>query len=1279
MSKKLDPSLLYPKYPNLFTNHHIDSFNSYLKDDLIKILTSSNFASITILGAEINPDKQLKYDFNITDIVYESPMEFSNMAGKLIKQYPTRIKSSDGTYAMSIYVKYKINIFEYYPKKKTEIQIKTIIGNPILFGKIPCMVLSNYCNLHGLTSDELEMFGESPNESGGIFIIKGNKYITVTQEYKTENFLYLNWDSKEKLFKSWIQSKNTKNFKYSYYTTVMIDKNDNLFSTVYVSKKNFLFKIPIILLFKVIGIFQESVIWEMITGYKKDDINIPDVFEELLYSAFIYKFDKKILDKYESIRDIKTSEQAKEVLAFIYLKSPQHKHHSIKDIQDKTEQFTNFINKFFDIEFLPHYGPKTFLRQKITYYSYMINETILLYSGQRKMQEIDDYGYKRLLRPRSLIRDLTMHTLRPVFHTLKKTLAKNLQKIQKKNLGEVNNLVERSINTTSLLNVFENRISTGELPVGGSVYASNFNSKVGVFANLTTTSIHKNLSPYQKIATSAKKKGSSGEENISIKRRQSHASHIFFLDPSDTPEGANTGIIKTKTLISQISQYMETDTVNSVLLELYKNGLLFEIEKDIEFKYLNQYGKLFVNGKILYIFNFSDIIKIKKSLLHTRRIGSIPRTLSIVVNTDDFTIKIFSDSGRLLTPFFIVTNGKLDKSLEMLDKSKITMQELLDRGIIELLHIHELKYSCLLAMTEDDLARKLGHKYSHCSISHTYTLGLNCLSIPYCEHQHGPRNTYATNQIKQPSGMLPNKYNNLDKKIRTLTVPHKPLVNTHGNGLTLALNYPFTQNLYLAITGGALNIEDAVIVNQGARDRGLMDIEYETTIVVKMYSNEKFKKPKQHKTIGYKIWNNYDKLNKNGWPKEGVEYKSGDILVGKVNTIIKKTKDKFSSTLSSYKYEDKSLVYKYPYPAVVQKIVLTKDPHGRTILKIKIISNQKLSMGDKIASASAQKSTIGNIRPQRFMIYDEDGQIIDVIFNFSTIIKRKTLGHMKLMFNGSNAIELTKFIDGTTFSKTDIEKTMQEMLEKYGFKYIANKTVYDGYTGKPMKAKIFCAYCSYYKLKQTSIDKEYTRSTGSVDAKTRQPLKGRSREGGLRLGEMERDGIIAHGTAMIIKELLHDNSDKYSKFVSDETRAGCVGNPYRNIFKDNMTNTYISKIDTPWIWNFYTFLILSLNFKQDIHIKKYNEFVERDFTKADQRVSRNVLTIYEKAILAGTRARHISLGSKIRIPIKKDIRLNLIDVALEELKNSKLNDYNVIRKMPNNKFEQWNVGELIIL
>jgi len=209
--------------------------------------------------------------------------------------------------------------------------------------------------------------------------------------------------------------------------------------------------------------------------------------------------------------------------------------------------------------------------------------------------------------------------------------------------------------------------------------------------------------------------------------------------------------------------------------------------------------------------------------------------------------------------------------------------------------------------------------------------------------------------------------------------------------------------------------------------------------------------------------------------------------------------------------------------------------------------------GDKVSSRHGQKGTIGNIIPECDMPFTKDGNRPDIIINPHAIPSRMTIGQLKETILGKVLLELGLFGDGTSFGNLDVE-IISLKLQELGMESYGNEILYNGLNGEQLETEIFIGPVFYQRLKHMVNDKVHSRATGPMVNLTRQPAEGRSRSGGLRIGEMERDVLLSHGGAAFCKDRLYEASDKY--VVNVCKKCGMIA-----AFNDGKSNNFHTSSD----------------------------------------------------------------------------------------------------------------------
>jgi DNA-directed RNA polymerase II subunit RPB2 len=302
---------------------------------------------------------------------------------------------------------------------------------------------------------------------------------------------------------------------------------------------------------------------------------------------------------------------------------------------------------------------------------------------------------------------------------------------------------------------------------------------------------------------------------------------------------------------------------------------------------------------------------------------------------------------------------------------------------------------------------------------------------------------------------------------------------------------------------------------------------------------------------------NYNKVNSKGVIPENTLVENRDMIITKVVPI----KENRNDHTKVIKYEDQSKIYKTAEETYIDKNYIDRNGEGYNFAKVRLRTVRKPVIGDKFSSRHGQKGTVGNIIPECDMPYTSNGVRPDIIINPHAIPSRMTIGQLKETVLGKVLVELGLFGDGTAFGDFDV-KDICDLLIKAGYEAHGNELLYSGLTGEQVECSVFMGPVFYQRLKHMVNDKAHSRSIGPMVNLTRQPAEGRSRDGGLRFGEMERDCMVSHGAARFTRGRMYDASDKYQVYTCK--KCGLIAS-YNNKMHIHLCHTCGNRSDFAYV------------------------------------------------------------------------------------------------------------------
>jgi DNA-directed RNA polymerase II subunit RPB2 len=1103
------------KHLKQLVKHQLESYNYFVNNQIQQTIEMFN---PLIIASEHDFVKELnlyRLEIEITFenfSIYRPQIYENNGSTKIMFPQEARLRNFSYSSAMTIdlNIKYIVRNGENY---KNVLNYQKKIRN-VHIGKLPIMLKSDLCVLNQYKHLNHNETGECYMDPGGYFIINGSEKTCISQERAAENQIYCynieknnnkwSWKAEMKCIPDW------KCISPKQINILIASRNNGYGNALYLQIPRIKIPIPLFIMFRAFNIISDKEICELIM------LNITkENMKKMLISlkASIIEANKVV-----------TQDAAIKYIVANVIYTPMN-----MDKETGSKKKHDFAIEVLNNDIFPHCKTE---KQKIYMLGYMTNILLQTSFGWLLESDRDSYLNKRVDLTGPLLNNLLRNYFNKLVKDMKKQIIREINTGSWKSNDDYENIITKTniykiIKSTTIEQGIKRALATGDFGI------KQINSnKVGVAQVLNRLTYLSSLSHLRRVNTPIDKSGKL------VPPRRLHNSTWGFLCPAETPEGQSVGVVKNLAYLSHI-------TINSNSSGLY--DYILPIIDNIDtyngsYKDLDEYVKVFINGSWVGVTNEPE--KIYNCLKDKKYKGIINIYTSIIFNSKLKEIRVCNDAGRITRPLLKIKNNKImysDSIIQQVKCGELNWDDLvvaikLEDSIIEYVDSYE-QNNAMIAMRVKDLNNSTNNNiyhYSHCEIHPSTIFGVLASCIPFPDSNQSPRNTYQSAMGKQAIGMYVTNYDNrMDKTAYVLTYPMRPLVETRIMNIIKLNNIPSGQQVIVAIMSHTgYNQEDSLLFNKGAIDRGLFlatIYHTEKDEDKKLFGTEEMRcKPDKTKTKNIKFAN-YDKLNNQGIIPENSLIEDRDIIIGKVIPI-KENKNDFTKTV---KYSDGSISYRTHEESYIDKNYIESNGDGYNFCKVRIRNYRKPVIGDKFSSRHGQKGTIGNIIPEEDMPFTANGLKPDIIINPHAIPSRMTIAQLKETLLGKVLLELGLFGDGTSFGDFEIS-TIIDKLNELGYESKGNELMYNALTGEQLTMNIFIGPAFYQRLKHMVNDKQHSRSIGPMVNLTRQPAEGRSRDGGLRFGEMERDCMISHGASRFTKGRIYDASDAFSVFVCNK-------------------------------------------------------------------------------------------------------------------------------------------------
>jgi len=1148
----------FKENPYNLVAHHLDSYNDFFSNGIFRIFRENNPLKVVQKLDEKTGEEPTQAFFYMggktgNKIYFGKPVIYDSN-DNIHYMYPNQARLRNMSYGMSIHYDVDVEIVYYENQERKVLEFPL---NNIYLGNFPIMVNSNLCILNGLATDVRFNMGECRNDYGGYFIIDGKEKSIICQETRADNMLYTKVNKENDASELYshvaeIRSVSEDASKPMRTSAVKIVAPTSVLSNgqIVVEVPNVRKPVPLFILMRALGVLSDQDIIKYCLLDLNANSEMMDLFIPSIHDA------SKIFNQVNALQYISTF--------------------------TKRQTISNTLEILMNA-FLPHVGELNFL-DKAYFVGYMVYKLLKLYTNQEKPTNRDNFKYKRIELTGALLYDL----FREYYLIQSKKYMLVIEKSDYFKNVDITKFIQENQHV-----IFKERIvEKGFRKAFKGNWGSQANTKrIGVVQDLNRLSWFTFISQLRRInlplSASAKVVGPHLLNN----------SQWGYIDPIDTPDGGNIGLHKHLAISCVVTDGFSAYPLIKLLRENTEYPL--KILQECSPEYLATATKVFVNGNWIGV--VVSPIELVSYLKLLRRNGAIPIYTSITFSYEKNEIYLYTDSGRLIRPIYYINDGVLSINREGDAESKRIHKQIADgdfnwNNVVSGFNVKKdkeysirrnkvykledlyagfaksgtdagenhyeklIKFGALVdyidvseeentLIANNDTVMQKNRYYTNVEIHSSLMFGVLGNSVIYPENNPLPRNQFSCGQSKQAVSVYhTNSHLRFDKMGVVLNYGQTPLIKSRYLEYINKEEHPYGVNAIVAImTYTGYNVEDAILINEGSVKRGLFNTTYFTmyeSTEETMTSGESGSATFSNilsdpNVVDLKLGYDYSVLDDYGLVKKDTEVHDKMVMIGRKR--LSGSKD-IPST-------DDSVTPKKGQLGIVDKVFMTDSEDGNRLAKVRIREQRTPAIGDKMASRAGQKGTIGLIIPEEDMPFTEDGLRPDLIINPHALPSRMTIGQLVECLLGKVCTLYGSYGDCTAFAMKGANyDTYGPMLTKLGFNNSGNQLLYSGYTGEQLEANVFIGPTYYMRLKHMVKDKINARGKGPRTMLTRQTVQGRANDGGLRIGEMERDGILAHGASAFLNDSYMVRGDQYYMAICNKTGMTAIYNESLNLF-----------------------------------------------------------------------------------------------------------------------------------